>query len=400
MLLLFYQKNPVHNGRGCGMIKCMILKGCAALKPLRAIWHYIRHTDLYLVFVALCCSAFSLVLISSATHAYDTNKYLVVQSAAVCIGLIAFVIASLFDFENFAPYWKWVFVLNLVFQASVFVLGTASGGNKSWIVLGPISLQPAEVGKILFSFTLAAHVAQVRDQLNRMKTVVFLALHLLLTMGVIVAASKDMGSAIAYFAIFVIALFAAGISLKWFAGGAVLALVAVPVIWNLLKDYQRNRILVLLDPAIDPTLAYQTTQSKIAIGAGQMYGQGYLQGNQTQYGMLPAKHTDFIFGVAGEEFGFIGCCLIVALLMLLILRLGYIAFKADTPFSSVFVVGLAGMFLFQMLENIFMCIGLFPVMGLTLPLFSYGGSSVVTMYAALGIAAGVRMREKPSWLRQ
>lgn len=383
------------------MIKCILWKGCAALKPLRAIWHYIRHTDLYLIFVALCCSAFGLVLIASATHAYDTNKYLVVQSAAICIGLIAFVIASLIDFETFSPYWKLLFVLNLLLQASVFVLGTASGGNKSWIVLGPISLQPAEIGKILFSFTLAAHVAQVRDQLNRMKTVMFLALHLLLTMGVIVVASKDMGSAIAYFAIFVIVLFAGGISLKWFAGGAVLALAAVPFIWNfLLGEYQQKRIMVLLDPAIDPTLSYQTTQSKIAIGAGQMYGRGYLQGNQTQYGMLPAKHTDFIFGVAGEEFGFIGCCLIVLLLTLLILRLGYIAFKADTPFSSVFVIGLAGMFLFQMFENIFMCIGLFPVMGLTLPLFSYGGTSVVTMYCALGIAAGVRMREKPSWLRK
>ncbi len=371
------------------------------MQPFRAVRHYLKHTDLYLALLALVCSGYGLVLVSSATHAYNTNKFLLVQGGAVMIGIVAFVLMSLVDLETFIPYWKWIYVANLIFQASVAVIGTEQGGNRSWIVLGPISLQPAEIGKILFICTFAAHLAQVRDGLNRMKTLMLLLAHLLVTMGVIVVASGDMGSALAYLAICLVMLFAVGLSLKWFFGGAVFVIASVPFLWNfLLKTYQKNRILVLLDPSIDPDLAYQTTQGEIAIGAGRLFGAGYLQGNQTQYGMLPAKHTDFIFAVAGEEFGFIGCCIILVLLSCIVLRLFYIAYQADTRFSASVVVGLAGMFLFQLFENVFMCIGFLPIMGLTLPFFSYGGTSVVTMYAAIGIAAGVGMREKPSWLKQ
>lgn len=370
------------------------------MRPLRATWHYIKHTDLYLLFLALVCSSYGLVLISSATSSYGTNRYMLVQSLAICIGVIAFIITSLVDFETFIPHWKLIFILNLLFQASVFVLGKEVKGNRSWIEMGPLSLQPAEVGKIIFICTFAAHLTQVRDSLNQFKTVMLLGAHLMMTMGVIIVASKDTGSSMAYFAICAILLFAAGLSLKWFLGAGIAAVASVPFLWNfVLQGYQKLRILVLLDPTIDPDKSYQTTQSKIAIGAGQMYGTGYMQGNQTQYGMLPEKHTDFIFGVAGEEFGFIGCVIILLLLALIVLRLFYIAYKADTPFSSYVVIGLAGMFLFQMFLNIFMCLGIMPVMGLTLPFFSYGGTSVMTMYAAIGIAAGVRMREKPSWLR-
>ena len=371
------------------------------MRPLRTSWHYIKHTDLYLLVLALICACYGMVLIYSATHGYDTNKYVLVQGLAVGLGIVAFIIISLIDLEALTPYWKWIFLANLVFQASVFVLGSNRGGNRSWIIIGPLSLQPAEIGKIIFICTLAAHITQVRDHLNEMKTVFFLAMHLFVTMGIIVVASSDMGSALAYLAICVVMMFACGLSIKWFIGCFVLAVASVPFLWNfLLNNYQKNRILVLLDPSIDPSgIAYQTTQSKIAIGAGGIYGQGFLQGNQTQYGMLPEKHTDFIFGVAGEEFGFIGTCLIVLLLSLVVLRLFYVAYKAETPFSSAVVIGLGGMFLFQMFENIFMCIGIMPVMGLTLPFFSYGGTSMVTMFVALGVAAGVRMREKPSWLR-
>ena len=199
-------------------------------------------------------------------------------------------------------------------------------------------------------------------------------------------------------------IFGAGISYKWILGGVVVALSAVPFIWQMLDENRLARILVLLDPSIDNLYQkdyyYQTAQSKIAIGAGQLSGSGYMKGLQTQYDKVPASHTDFIYTVAGEEFGFIGALLVLVLLALLILRLLYVSYRAGSLFSAVMTTGIAGMFLFQTFENIFMCLGMFPVVGLTLPLFSYGGSSVVTMYAALGVAAGVRMREKPSWLQR
>ena len=175
---------------------------------------------------------------------------------------------------------------------------------------------------------------------------------------------------------------------------------SVPVLWNfVLKKYQITRILVLFDPSIDPQAALQTTYGKIAIGSGQLTGQGLTHGTMTQLQNVPENQTDYIFSVAGEELGFLGCIAIILLLSLLIARLFYVSYRASTPFSSLLAVGVAGMFLFQTFMNIFMNVGLLPVMGLTLPFFSYGGTSVLTMYAALGIAAGVRMREKPSWLQ-
>lgn len=206
--------------------------------------------------------------------------------------------------------------------------------------------------------------------------------------------------AIQYFMIALIMLFAAGLSLKWLGAGLGLGIISIPIIWNfILKDYQKTRILVLFDPSIDPDASMQSTYGKIAIGSGQLSGQGLTHGTMTQMQMVSENQTDYIFSVAGEELGFIGCMLIICLLGLLILRLFYVSYRASTTFSALLAVGVGGMFLFQTFMNIFMNVGLLPVMGLTLPFFSYGGTSVVTMYAALGIAAGVRMREKPSWLQ-
>lgn len=376
------------------------MKGCDALRPFSAVCHYIKHTDFYLFLIALICSSYSLVLIHSATLSSGSNRYLYVQAAAVIIGIFAFVICSLFDWETLAPMWPWVLGLNVIFQCLLVPFGKNVGGNSSWIAVGPITIQPAEIGKLLFIFSFTAHVTLVADRINYWKNLVLLGLHTLLLMGVIMVTSSDMGMALAYLAICIIMLFAAGLSLKWFACGAVLGVAAIPFVWHVIADYQKQRILVLFDPSINPDISYQTTQSKMAIGAGEMYGSGYMQGNVTQYGNLPAKRTDLIFSVAGEELGFIGAIAIVVLLCLLILRLFYVAYRANDTFSTLLVVGIAGMFLFQTFENIYMCIGLFPVMGLTLPFFSYGGSSVVTMYCAVGIAAGVRMRVKPSWLKQ
>ena len=373
---------------------------------IKSVTNYIKNTDLYLVAIALLCSAYGMVLIYSATlnpasWQDGSTRNLFIQGAAIILGLGAFVIMSLIDLETMSGWWKIFVLINIGLQMLLFTpLGTEVNGQRAWLDLGVTSLQPGELGKLIFIFTLAAHISEIKEHISEWRGLVVIALHTLIMMAAVVIASGDTGMAIQYFMIALIMLFAAGLSLKWLAIGAGLGVVSIPILWNfVLQGYQITRILVLFDPSIDLDASRQATYGKIAIGSGQMTGQGLTHGTMTQMQLVSENHTDYIFSVAGEELGFIGCMLIIGLLTLLILRLFYVSYRASTTFSSLLAVGVGGMFLFQTFMNIFMNVGLLPVMGLTLPFFSYGGTSVLTMYAALGIAAGVRMREKPSWLQ-
>ena len=365
-------------------------------KIKESIGRYFGTLDYILLFLALACSAFGLVLIFSATYAMDggSAKYIAVQSIAIVLGLVGFVIVSSIDIEKYTPMWRLVYIINIVFQLSLVVFGYENGGNKSWLRFGSLGIQPAELGKLLFIFTFAKHINLLRYKLNKVSSLVQFGLHLILMMAAIILPSKDVGMSLPYVFIAVVMLFAAGLSLKWFAGGIILTCAAVPILWQSLGTFQRNRILVLFNPSVAPDTYWQQQQSRIAIGSGKLLGAGFLKGNETQNNMLPAKQTDFIFGVAGEEWGLVGCLVIVALLMALIIRIYYIAFHAPSQISSLICVGIGSMLLFQTFENIFMCLGIGPVMGLTLPLFSYGGSSVVTNYLAIGIVVGISQRSK------
>ncbi len=365
-------------------------------KIKESIGRYFSTLDYILLFLALICSAFGLVLIFSATYAMDGGsvKYIVVQSLAILLGLVGFVIMSSINIEKYTPMWRLVYIINILFQLSLTVFGYENGGNKSWLRFGSLGIQPAELGKLLFIFTFAKHINLLRYKLNKASSLVQFGLHLILMMAAIILPSKDVGMSLPYVFIAVVMLFAAGLSLKWFAGGIILTCAAVPILWQSLGTFQRNRILVLFNPSVSPDTYWQQQQSRIAIGSGKLLGAGFLKGNETQNNMLPAKQTDFIFGVAGEEWGLLGCLVIVALLMALIIRIYYIAFHAPGQISSLICVGIGSMLLFQTFENIFMCLGIGPVMGLTLPLFSYGGSSVVTTYLAIGIVVGISRRCK------
>ena len=372
----------------------------------KSVAHYLKNTDLYLAVIAFICSGYGMALIYSATlnpvsiKDDGSTKNLYVQGAAILIGFGAFVLMSLIDLEGLRNRWKNFVIVNICLQLLLFTpLGMEVNGQRAWLNLGVTSLQPGELGKLIFIFTMA-HISEVGEYISELRGLAVIALHTLIMMAAVVVSSGDSGMAIQYFMIAVIMLFAAGLSLKWIALGAGVAVASVPVLWTfVLKKYQITRILVLFDPSIDPQAALQTTYGKIAIGSGQLTGQGLTHGTMTQLQNVPENQTDYIFSVAGEELGFLGCIAIILLLSLLIARLFYVSYRASTPFSSLLAVGVAGMFLFQTFMNIFMNVGLLPVMGLTLPFFSYGGTSVLTMYAALGIAAGVRMREKPSWLQ-
>ena len=373
---------------------------------IKSTVNYIKNTDLYLASIALLCSIYGMVLIYSATlnpaSVYDgSTRNLFIQAAAIIIGLGAFVVMSLIDLETMSGWWKIFVLVNIGLQFLLFTpLGEEVNGQRAWLNLGITSLQPGELGKLIFIFTLAAHISEIREHISEWRGLFVIALHTLIMMAAVIVASGDTGMAIQYFMIALIMLFAAGLSLKWLGVGVGLGIVSIPILWNfVLQDYQITRILVLFDPSIDLDASRQATYGKIAIGSGQLTGQGLTHGTMTQMQLVSENQTDYIFSVAGEELGFIGCMAIICLLTLLIMRLFYVSYRASTTFSALLAVGVGGMFLFQPFMNIFMNIGLLPVMGLTLPFFSYGGTSVLTMYAALGIAAGVRMREKPSWLQ-
>ena len=373
---------------------------------IKSTVNYIKNTHLYLASITLLCSIYGMVLIYSAAlnpaSVYDgSTRNLFIQAAAIIIGLGAFVLMSLIDLETMSGWWKIFVLVNIGLQFLLFTpLGEEVNGQRAWLNLGITSLQPGELGKLIFIFTLAAHISEIREHISEWRGLFVIALHTLIMMAAVIVASGDTGMAIQYFMIALIMLFAAGLSLKWLGVGVGLGIVSIPILWNfVLQDYQITRILVLFDPSIDLDASRQATYGKIAIGSGQLTGQGLTHGTMTQMQLVSENQTDYIFSVAGEELGFIGCMAIICLLTLLIMRLFYVSYRASTTFSALLAVGVGGMFLFQTFMNIFMNIGLLPVMGLTLPFFSYGGTSVLTMYAALGIAAGVRMREKPSWLQ-
>jgi len=375
----------------------------------RAILDYLKKADLLLLALCVVSTVYGIILIYSATlsDSAGPRQYVIVQLAALAIGIFLFVIFSIIDIEIIADRWKWLLAFNILFIGILIFVGTGSTevGSRSWIRFGPIGgIQPAEVVKVTFIILLAKqmhHLKEYKD-LNSFFSIAQLAVHFGLMFLLVLVAAQDLGTALVYLFIFAAMLYTGGIKLRWFAlGGAVLGCL-IPVAWKFLEPYQKQRILAPYDASIDPDhigITWQPYRSKIAIASGQWTGQGYGQGTQTQSGSIPEQHTDFIFSAAGEELGFIGCLAIVALLTLIIIRCIYVGLKARNNLSALVCMGIAAMLIFQSLENIGMCLGLTPVIGLTLPFFSYGGSSIVTLFAAMGLVCGVKMRTVSPWKR-
>ena len=238
---------------------------------IKSVTNYIKNTDLYLVAIALLCSAYGMVLIYSATlnpasWQDGSTRNLFIQGAAIILGLGAFVIMSLIDLETMSGWWKIFVLINIGLQMLLFTpLGTEVNGQRAWLDLGVTSLQPGELGKLIFIFTLAAHISEIKEHISEWRGLFVIALHTLIMMAAVVIASGDTGMAIQYFMIALIMLFAAGLSLKWLAIGAGLGVVSIPILWNfVLQGYQITRILVLFDPSIDLDASRQATYGKIA----------------------------------------------------------------------------------------------------------------------------------------
>lgn len=362
-----------------------------------------------LLMLCIVSSIFGIVVIASATATLDggSTRYLIVQTASLFIGILFYALFTVVDVDALAERWPLLIAFELF---SILLLLTPLGyadntGNRAWLRFGFVGVQPAEIDKIIFIIVLAAQINYLKNykNLNSPLSVLLLLCNCLFSIGLIVAVSKDMGSALVYLFIFIVMLFVAGLKFYWFIVGLAGIAAVTPFFWtHVLNQRYRDRILAPYDPTIDPSglgIRWQANQSKIALASGQLTGTGLYNGRQTQSGALPAKQTDFIFSVVGEELGMIACLAVIALLLLIIFRCIKVGMRAKNTMSMLICFGVAAWLIFQTFENIGMCIGVAPVIGVTLPFFSYGGSSLVAVFAAMGLVSGIKYRPKPERFR-
>ena len=359
-----------------------------------------------LVLLALCCTAtlYGIVLIFSATRYLGSNKLVVVQFVAMLLGICMYITFSMVDLEVLMKRWKWVLAFNILFILLLRTpLGISRGGNRAWLKFPgiPVNIGPAEVVKITFVLLLAKQLEWLREEKRDLKSfpsALMVGAHAIGMCGFYFLVSGDMGNGLVFLFIFICMAFVAGFALRWFVllfGGGTAAVAAA---WKLgiMPDYMQGRFLALFDHNYDPLgVGWHQNRSLLTLGAGGWFGQGYLKGTQTQSAdswSLPGRHTDFIFSVCGEELGLVGCLAVIALLAALIIRVLLVAKNSQTSFYCCVCVGMAAMLIFQTLINIGMCLFIMPTIGITLPFFSYGGSSIVTLFAAMGVVSGIKKR--------
>jgi rod shape determining protein RodA len=368
---------------------------------LQELQSFTKKGDWILLMLCLITSAFGCVIIASATSAekFGSNaKYIIIQLAATMIGVLLFAIVSSIDIEAMSERRNWLVAFNVVLLLMLIPFGTDNNtGNRSWLdfPLLPINIQPAEICKISYIIIMASVMNSHQNRISHPVSVFHMVFHLGLLVGLNMVLSKDAGVSLIFVFIFVGMAFGGGVNLLWFAlaiGGISLA---VPFVWPFLGSHQQERIMVLIDPSYDAQGIGARYHYKInlqSLTGGGLTGQGLFNGNRTQGGNLFAQHTDYIFSSIGEELGFFGCVIVMLLELAIIARCIWVGTRCQDYMRRLICFGAASALVFQICINIGMCIGVMPVIGLTLPLISYGGSSVVTIYAMLGLVSGAYAR--------
>lgn len=374
------------------------------LKPY--IKEFFQRADIFLLVICILCSIFGITMIEKAvTGMYEGGwnmsvpaKYLAVQIASMILGIIAFVLFTVIDVDLVARQWKLLMLVDLVLLVALVLFGEDDGtGNSAWIRFAGIGVQPSEIIKVIYIIVAARQMTYLKEykDINSFFSVVQMAAHFMLVFGSIVVVSSDLGSASIILGIFIVMFFALGVRLYWFAAGGAAVAAAIPLLWNyFLKDYQKQRLIAPYDSSIDPDgwgITWQTTQSKMTLASGRLTG---VEEGHTP-SVFTGKHTDFIFSCVGENLGMIGCIVVILLLMIIIIHCVRIGLKSGRTFDMLVCIGVAAAVTFQTFINIGMNIGITPVIGITLPFFSYGGSSMVTMFAAMGLVSGIKYKLKP-----
>ncbi|HRL13434.1 MAG TPA: rod shape-determining protein RodA [Aggregatilineales bacterium] len=358
-----------------------------------SIW---RNFDFWMLGVTIVLVVFGILMIRSATtDAVDPDLVNRVpdQIRFFIIGLLVVVGLAAFDYRILGGIQMWLYLFMMAILLAVFFFGVeGDGGARSWLNVG-IRIQPAELAKIIIILTLAQFLTQRYQQMRSIKTVIASAIHIGPPTA-LVFIQPDLGTTIVFGVIWLVLIWAAGLSIRHIVIGVVLLVVAAPLIWSQMQPYQQARITTFIDPASDPDGYYNINQSLIAVGSGGTLGKGYANGTQTQGRFLRVRHTDFIFSVIAEEFGFVGGSVVLVMILFIIMRVLRAARLAADVYGSLICYGIAAIIFFQTFTAVGMNLGVIPVTGLTLPFVSSGGTSLLTLLAGIGIVQSVVMRRR------
>lgn len=368
--------------------------------------HLLFQLDVILLLTLVAFAFISIVAISSATYTSHAN-FDQKQQIWYIVGFLCLFLVLLFDYKILKEgrFLEFLYGLGIFLCLLVFIpgLGVKVNGAQLWLGVGDFRFQPSEWMKVVLILLLAKQLSVKKDPVLQMKDL-WKSIGCFILPFIIIMLQPDMGTALILIAILASMLFVRGLPVKWFIAGFVMIAVILgsilflywtssPLLTVILKDHQIERIQTFLDPASDPTGAgYQATQAKIAIGSGMLKGKGYQQGTQAQGEWIPEPHNDFIFAVIAEEFGFIGASLLLLIYLVLFYRMLVIATRSADSFGMMIIAGMMGMLVFQVFQNIGMTIGLLPITGIPLPFISYGGSSLISQLAAMGIVLNIGMR--------
>jgi rod shape determining protein RodA len=361
----------------------------------------IRNFDWLTLSLVLFITVLGILTIFSATRQPSAGEavqstFYIKQIVWMGIGMLALILFVSFDYIWLSRIAIPLYATGLILLFFVLVAGRTGMGAQRWISLGPLSFQPSEFFKLMFIIMLANYYSFSREPLNTTGLlrvfffVVFLPFLLLFK-------QPDLGTGIVVLLIFMSVSLAKGLKRKVIALIVILGLVSLPflgsIMWTGLKDYQKNRIIAFLEPEVDPSgIGYHIKQSKIAVGSGEFFGKGYLQGTQGPFRFLPEKHTDFVFSVFAEEWGFAGSLFLLSLYLLLIMRGLDTARKAKDDFGRLLALGITFMFCIYFFVNIGMTLGMMPVVGIPLPFMSYGGTALLSNYISIAVLINIRTR--------
>ena len=367
---------------------------------------FLQRADMLLFTVCLICACISVYAVHVATTGLaaaevagiNPTKMVFVQVISVFIGIGAFVIFTIIDCDILGEQWRWLAGAIVALLIALMIFGSEDNtGNKSWIRFFGIGIQPSEIIKILYiiiSAKLMTWLKEHRD-INNVVSVAEMAGVFFVVFAAILVVSSDLGNAVILLAIFLVMFYALGVKLYWFAIGGAAVAAMIPLMWNfVLKDYQKQRLIAPYDKSIDPDgwgITWQSTQSRQTLASGRLTG--VEAGHRVS--VFTGKHTDFIFSSIGEMWGMIGCLIVMLLLAIIIVRCFRIGFKAGRTYDMLICVGVGAAIAFQTFINIGMCLNITPVIGIALPFFSYGGSSMVTLFGAMGLVSGVKFKPKP-----
>ena len=367
---------------------------------LQELKDFPKKCDWVLLLLCLITAAFGLVIVTSATSAakFEGNtRYIVVQLARIILGVMAYAVMSSIDIEAMSERRNLLAAFNVLLLLLLVPFGTDNNtGNRSWLDLPlmPMYIQPAEICKITYIIIMASVMNSHQNSITKfpaLPAIFNMVLHLGILAGLNLLLSKDMGVTLIFVFIFIGMAFAGGVHLGWFALAIGAIVVLAPIVFPMLGEHQQERIRILFDPSYDAQgigARYHYKINLLSLTGGGLTGQGLFNGIRTQGGNLFAQHTDYVFSSIGEELGFFGCLLVMTLQFAIIARCIWVGMRSQDYIRRLVCYGAASAMIFQVTINVGMCIGVMPVIGLTLPFISYGGSSMVTLFAMLGLVSG------------